>query len=60
MNSLVTRFSATSREAELKRAYDELEEEGAGASMWGSTAGYAMINKGVPMCKLPNVADVSL
>lgn len=60
MNSLVSRYSSTSYESELRRKQEELEDENFGDSMWGSAAGFGNLSKngGIPMFNLPSVPDV--
>lgn len=60
MNALVNKFSGTSYDDELRRAQDELGDEELSGAMWGSSAGYGMLSKGVPTFNLPNVADVRI
>ena len=58
MNSLVSRYSTTSHESEIRRAQDELGDESFGDVMWGSKAGFGTLSSGVPTFKLPQVPDV--
>ena len=58
MNSLVRKLSPSGYENEIKRAHEELEAEGYSDSMWGSSAGFGNIGKGVPRFNLPAVPDV--
>lgn len=58
MNTLVSKFSNTSYDEELRRTQDELEDEGLSGAMWGSGAGFGNLSKGLPTFNLPCVPDV--
>lgn len=58
MNTLVSKYSTTSYESELRRTQEELEDENFGDAMWGSKAGFGILSNGVPTFKLPQVPDV--
>ena len=58
MNTFVSRYSATSFNNELRKAQEELEDDGLGDAMWGSEAGFGTLTKGIPTFNLPSVPDV--
>ena len=60
MNSLVQKYSSTSFEGELRKAREELNDDEIDAAMWGSSAGFGLLNKGVPTFNLPSVPDVRI
>ena len=60
MNSLVRKFSGTGYDSELRRAHEELEEDGFNHAVWGSAAGFGNLSKGVPMFKVPSVPNVRI
>lgn len=61
MNSFVSRYSITSAESELRKAQAAAVEDGDFSdAMWGSAAGFGSLAQGVPMFKVPAVADVCL
>ncbi|EJD05920.1 N-terminal nucleophile aminohydrolase [Fomitiporia mediterranea MF3/22] len=57
MNTLVRKFASPSHDLELRKAHEELEEDGFTNAMWGSSAGFGNLSKGAPMFKLPSLAD---
>ncbi|KAL5529144.1 PRE2 [Sanghuangporus baumii] len=57
MNSLVRKFSNKCYDSELRKAHDELEEDGFNDAMWGSSAGFGNLSKGLPRFNLPTVPD---
>jgi len=59
MNSFADRFSTTSAASQIKsaRALAEDDDQFDGA-MWGSTAGFGTLAKGVPTFSVPAVPDV--
>lgn len=59
MNSFVQKFSSSSYQNEIKKSYEELEDDGFSGAMWGSSAGFGNLSKGVPKFNLPAVPDVS-
>ena len=60
MNTFVNRFSSTRSTDELRKAQDELQEEGSSVALWGSNAGFGSLNKGIPTFNLPSLPDVCL
>lgn len=60
MNSLVSRFSTSGPEAELRKARAAAVEEGDFEdAAWGSEAGFGSLANGVPTFSVPSVPDVS-
>ena len=57
MNALVAKYLGSSHEDEIRKQYDELEADSSYA-MWGSTAGFGNLSKGIPTFNLPSVPDV--
>lgn len=61
MNSIVNRYSTTTAESELRKAQAAAAEDGDFSdAMWGSEAGFGSLSKGIPMFKVPAVADVRI
>jgi len=57
MNSLVSKFSTTNAQSEIRRAKDIAEEDGLTDAMWGSQAGYGQLVRGHAF-NIPAVPDV--
>jgi 20S proteasome subunit beta 5 len=57
MNSLVSKFSTTDAESEIRRAREIAEEGGLTDAMWGSQAGYGQLVQGHAF-NIPAVPDV--
>lgn len=61
MNSFADRFSTTTAIAQMRNAQAVTgDDEDFDGAMWGSSAGFGSIAKGVPTFALPQVADVSI
>jgi hypothetical protein len=58
MNALVSRFSKPSYEDDRNTENDEFGSSGADSAMWGSSAGFGNLSKGIPTFNLPSVPDV--
>lgn len=59
MNTLVSRYSTTTAESEIRKAKAAAVEDGDFSdAMWGSDAGFGSLAQGVPMFKTPSVVDV--
>jgi 20S proteasome subunit beta 5 len=58
MNSLVTRYTSSGAEAELRKARAQVVEDGEfDDAEWGSMAGYGSLAQGVPTFGIPRVPD---
>ena len=60
MNSFADRFSTTSAASQIKsaRALPADDDDQFDGAMWGSTAGFGTLAKGVPTFSVPAVPDV--
>lgn len=58
MNTFATKFSSTGPLHQLRKANTLLDDEEGGDAMWGSTAGFGTLSKGVPTFNVPNFSDV--
>jgi 20S proteasome subunit beta 5 len=60
MNTFAERFSTTSAASQARIAQNLAgEDEDFDGTMWGSSAGFGSLVKGVPTFTVPAVADVS-
>ena len=57
MNALVTKFSTTDADSEIRTAMDIAENDGLTDAMWGSQAGFGQLVKGHAF-NIPPVPDV--
>jgi len=57
MNALVSKFSTTDADSEIRTAMDIAENDGLTDAMWGSQAGYGQLVKGHSF-NIPSVPDV--
>jgi hypothetical protein len=57
MNALVSKFSPTDADSEIRAAMDIAENEGLTDAMWGSQAGFGQLVKGHAF-NIPSVPDV--
>jgi len=57
MNALVTKFSTTNADSEIRTAMDIAENDGLTDAMWGSQAGFGQLVKGHAF-NVPPVPDV--
>ena len=58
MNALVSKFSSTDADSEIRTAMDIAENDGLTDAMWGSQAGFGQLVKGHAF-NIPPVPDVS-
>ena len=57
MNALVSKFSTTDADSEIRSAMDIAENDGLTDAMWGSQAGFGQLVKGHSF-NIPAVPDV--
>jgi hypothetical protein len=57
MNALVSKFSPTDADSEIRTAMDIAESDGLTDAMWGSQAGFGQLVKGHAF-NIPSVPDV--
>jgi 20S proteasome subunit beta 5 len=59
MNALLSKFSATDADSEIRTAMDLAEEDGLTDAMWGSQAGFGQLVQGHAF-NIPAVPNVCL